>query len=184
MSTSNSIPSSIDTSNPLYLHPSDHPGMILVSKLFDGTGFAARKRGMTIALSAKNKLDFVKNGVIRATDVSQLSLWERCNNMVISWIFNTLSREIAESVLYTESAYQLWQELNDRYGQANGAKLYQLQKNLCQITQGNSDIATYFAKVKTNWDELTSLNLIPSCTCGAALQKEMKTSVSFNFLWD
>ncbi|KAJ0790577.1 putative transcription factor interactor and regulator CCHC(Zn) family [Helianthus annuus] len=168
MSVSNSNSSSIDASNPLYLHPSDHPGMILVSKSFDGTGLAAWKRGMTIALLAKNKLDFVKSEFVRPIKVSQLSLWERCNNMVISWILNTLSREIAESVLYTESAYQLWQDLNDRYGQANGAKLYQLQKNLCQITQRNNDIANYFAKVKTNWDGLSSLNLIPSCTCGAA----------------
>ncbi|XP_022024526.1 uncharacterized protein LOC110924849 [Helianthus annuus] len=170
-STSESLNSTaipIDSSNPLYLHPSDHPGMILISKSFDGTGFAAWKRGMTIALSAKNKLIFVKENLGQPSDVSQSALWERCNSMVISWILNTLSREIAESVLYTESAHQLWEELNDRYGQANGAKLYQLQKNLCEIHQGNTDIATYFAKVKTNWDELSSLNLVPSCTCGAS----------------
>ncbi|XP_076911873.1 uncharacterized protein LOC143569974 [Bidens hawaiensis] len=88
--------------------------------------------------------------------------------MVISWILNTLNHDIRDSVLYAETAQNLWNELNFRYGQASGARVYQLQKNLCQISQGSSDIATYFAKMKSNWDELNATNLIPSCTCGAA----------------
>ncbi|XP_076910969.1 uncharacterized protein LOC143568791 [Bidens hawaiensis] len=40
---------------------------------------------------------------------------------------------------------------------ANSAKIYQLQKNLCQITQGSSDIAIYFAKMKSNCDELNAI---------------------------
>ncbi|XP_076930278.1 uncharacterized protein LOC143595000 [Bidens hawaiensis] len=86
--------------------------------------------------------------------------------MVISWILNTLSREISECVLYTNTASQFWMELDDRYGQANGAKLYQLHKSLFANSQGNNDIATYITKMKSIWDELNSLNLIPSCNCG------------------
>ncbi|KAF5814097.1 hypothetical protein HanXRQr2_Chr03g0106681 [Helianthus annuus] len=86
--------------------------------------------------------------------------------MVISWILNALSKDISNSVLYAQTANQIWQELNDRYGQVNGAKLYQLHKNLCEISQGNNDIATYFTKVKCIWDELDSLNCIPVCSCG------------------
>lgn len=166
-SSSNVNNTSFDSSNPLYLHPADHPGMILVSKSFDGSGFGAWKRAITIALSAKNKLGFINGTISRPAD-SSLALWQRCNDMVISWILNTLSREISESVLYTETAQRLWTELNDRYGQANGAKLYQLQKNLCQISQGTNDIATYFTKIKSNWDELNALTLIPQCSCGAS----------------
>ncbi|XP_035830652.1 uncharacterized protein LOC118479895 [Helianthus annuus] len=159
----NSAVNSIDESNPLYLHPSDHPGMILVSKQFDGTGFGSWKRAMMIALSAKNKLGFVTGTV---TNSSNSDLWQRCNDMVISWIINTLAREISESVLYVQTASQLWKELNDRYGQANGTKFYQLQKSLCEISQGNSNIASYFTKIKCIWDEISSLYTIPPCSCG------------------
>lgn len=62
--------STIDVSNPLYLHPSDHPGLILVTKTFDGTGFGAWKRAMTIALSAINKLGFTDGKTPRPTDVN------------------------------------------------------------------------------------------------------------------
>ncbi|XP_076908531.1 uncharacterized protein LOC143565450 [Bidens hawaiensis] len=123
---------------------------------------------MSIALSAKNKLEFINNTVPMPANQAHLALWQRCNDMVISWILNTLNHNIRDSVLYAETAQTLWNELNSRYGQASGARVYQLQKNLCQISQGSSDIATYFAKMKYHWDELNAVNSIPSCTCGAA----------------
>ncbi|KAJ0581298.1 putative retrotransposon Copia-like protein [Helianthus annuus] len=158
----------LDSSNHLYLHPSDHPGMNLVSKSFDGTRFGAWKRAMTIALSAKNKLSFVNGVSTRPNDPFLVPQWQRCNDMVISWILNTLSRGISDSVLYTETAYKLWNELNDRYGQVNGAKLYQLQKSICEISQGSNDTATYFTKIKAIWDELSALNSLPNWSCGVS----------------
>ncbi|XP_076904645.1 uncharacterized protein LOC143560163 [Bidens hawaiensis] len=158
----------IDSSNPLYLHPSDHPDMILVSKFFDGNGYGAWKLAMTIALSAKNKLGFINNTVPMPANQAHLALWQRCNYMVISWILNTLNHDIRDSVLYAETAQTLWNELNARYGQACGARVHQLQKNLYQISQGSSGIATYFAKMKSYCDELNAVNFIPFCTCGAA----------------
>ena len=43
----------------LYLQPLDNPGMVLVSKSFDGLGFDSWKRAREIALTAKNKLGFI-----------------------------------------------------------------------------------------------------------------------------
>ncbi|XP_076938372.1 uncharacterized protein LOC143606503 [Bidens hawaiensis] len=164
----NSINNKIDSSNPLYIHPSDHPGMLLVSKVFDGSGFGAWKRAISIALSAKKKLGLV-NGEIEAPTIPiQLQTWQRCNDMVISWLLNALSKVISESVLYAQAANQIWKELSDRYGKPNGAKLYQLRERLCDISQGNNDIATYFSKKQMYWDELNSLSSIHLCSCGNA----------------
>ncbi|XP_076915821.1 uncharacterized protein LOC143575299 [Bidens hawaiensis] len=171
MATSNNsmVPNkTIDSSNPIYLHPYDHPGMIPVSNFFDGTSFGAWKRAMMIALSAKNKLCIINNNVTMPVNETHLAFWQRCNDMVISWILNTLTHDIRNSVLYAETAQILWNDLTSHYGQSNGAKIYQLQKNFCQITQGSCDIATYFAQMKSNWDELNAINTIPSCTCGVA----------------
>lgn len=104
--------------------------------------------------------------------------------MVISWILNTLSREISNSVIYASTSEALWTELNDRYGQSSGVRLYQLQKELCDLSQGNDDIATYFAKMKSAWDELVAVSLLPSCTCGAGplLLKHEEDQRLFQFL--
>ncbi|KAK9079847.1 hypothetical protein SSX86_001520 [Deinandra increscens subsp. villosa] len=166
--TSSSASSAVDSSDPLYLHSSDHPGLLLVSKVFDGSGFPAWKRAITIALSAKNKFGFVDGTVTQPSNTDLLPIWTRCNNMVISWILNTLSRDISDSVLYVDSAKSLWTELTERYEQSNGAKLYQLQKSLAAISQGNMDIATYYTKIKALWDELSVVDLPLACTCAVS----------------
>lgn len=41
------------------LHPSDYPGMNLVSSVFNGRGYGSWRRVVVIALSAKSKLGFI-----------------------------------------------------------------------------------------------------------------------------
>ena len=85
--------------------------------------------------------------------------------MFLSWLLNSLSNEIVESVLYSQNAKVLWSDLEDRFGQANGAKLFQLQKDLSVVVQINSSISAYFTKFKSFWDELDSLNTFIACSC-------------------
>lgn len=159
----------LDPSDPLFLSSSDHPGLTLVSKAFDGNSFGAWKKSMSIALSAKNKLGFITGKVVKPDETSSdFNQWQRCNDMVTSWILNVLSSDIAESILFSDSAYDIWKELEDLFDQANGAKLYQLKKDMCSFAQGTRDVATYFTKMKKIWDELNTLNVFPKCTCGAA----------------
>lgn len=87
--------------------------------------------------------------------------------MITSWILNTPSKEIGDSILYAENVAEMWNELGDRFGQSNGARWFQLQKDICFITQGNSDIATYYTKLKKIWDELALVSNLPRCSCGA-----------------
>ena len=49
---------------------------------------------MTTALLAKNKLGFVNGTILQPNDESDpiFSDWQRCNDLVLSWINNCLSR--------------------------------------------------------------------------------------------
>ena len=60
--------------------------------------------------------------------------------MVMPWILNVLSRSIADSIIYAKTARHMWVELEERFGQVNGAKLYHVQEEICNISQGASDI--------------------------------------------
>ncbi|XP_019233596.1 PREDICTED: uncharacterized protein LOC109214159 [Nicotiana attenuata] len=133
----------VDTSSPFYMHPSDNPGIALVPVPFDGFD----------------------------PDSSSYRLWERCDDLVTSWILNSLAEEIADSVEYVTDAIELWKELEDRYDQTNGTKLYQIQKEINDLSQGELDITGYYIKMKKLWEELTTLitksHFTCNCTCGA-----------------
>lgn len=57
---------------------------------------------MTIALSVKNKLGFI-NGSLLKPDGNDLNLLNsfRNSNMVISWILNSVSKEISASIVFS-----------------------------------------------------------------------------------
>lgn len=48
--------------------------------------------------------------------------------MVITWILNSISKDIAEAFLYTTSARNHWLDLEARFGESNGPLLYKLQE--------------------------------------------------------
>lgn len=99
-------------SNPLFLHTSDAPGMNLVNSTFDVKGYQGWRRSVLIALSAKNKLGLIDVSCVEPLNTtSTFSSWHRCNDMVTSWLLNSLSMDIAHSVIYSSIAKDLWIDL-------------------------------------------------------------------------
>ncbi|XP_009797410.1 uncharacterized protein LOC107769657 [Nicotiana tabacum] len=85
--------------------------------------------------------------------------------MVTSWILNSLSKEIADSVEYASDVVEWWKELEDRYEQTNGARLYQIQKEIKDLSQKALDVTSYYTKLKKLWEELNTLNKRTQCSC-------------------
>lgn len=155
-----------DTGSALYLHPSDSPGMMLVPVHFAGTGYRSWKSQVMQALSVKNKLGFIDGSCGQPDANSPLfRQWKMCNDMVTSWILNSMTKEISDSVESVGDSAELWKVLENRYDQINGAKIYQIQKEINNLTQGNLDITVYFARMNELWEELSSLNLRSRCNC-------------------
>ncbi|XP_055801293.1 uncharacterized protein LOC129870503 [Solanum dulcamara] len=85
----------------------------------------------------------------------------------------------ADSVIYSKTAKDLWKELEDRFGQSNGVQLYHLQqKKLSDLVQGSNDIAGYFTKIKSLWEELDALNSSVNCLCDCQCDGKEKMAKS------
>lgn len=110
----------LDPFHPLYLHPNDHPGLHLVNQILTGENFNQWRRAMTIALSAKIKLGMVNGTCAKPNATSSyLNLWSRCNDMVTSWLLNSVSPEIGSSIVYLNTAQEIWEDLHSRFTQSN-----------------------------------------------------------------
>ncbi|XP_016470676.2 uncharacterized protein LOC107792926 [Nicotiana tabacum] len=122
---------------------------------------------MLLGLSCKNKLGMIKGTIPKPRHTSpDFEAWIRCNDMVVAWILNGLDKKIRETVMYTKSAEKLWKEIERRFGQASGIKIYQIRKEISSISQGSSCIASYFNRIKKLWDELSFSVAYPDCVCG------------------
>ena len=96
-----------DPLSPYFLHHSDSPGLVLVSQQLTGDNYSSWNRVMTIALSVKNKLGFIDGSIPRPDSTDLLGSWIRNNNIVISWILNSVSKEISASILFSDSAREI-----------------------------------------------------------------------------
>lgn len=182
MSGESSQNSNVSSDDPYFLHHSDNPDTLLVNQQLTGENYASWSRSMTIALSVKNKLDFVTGDLPQppATDVIRFKAWNRNNNIVISWILNSISKEISSSVIYLKTASAIWNELKERFQQSNGPRIFQLKRDLMNTVQGQDSVSTYFTRLKVLWEELSNFDTHCTCglcTCGGA--KEIEHTMMF-----
>ncbi|KAL5773202.1 hypothetical protein ACOSQ2_013126 [Xanthoceras sorbifolium] len=111
---------------------------------------------MLIALSMKNNLGFIDSSILRP-EGNQLDL-------LASWILNSVSKDIFASVIFTESAHEIWHDLKDCFQQRNGPRIFQLRRELMNLNQYQNPVNIFFTKLKTIWEELN--NYRPNCSCG------------------
>ncbi|KAM2708273.1 hypothetical protein EV2_046092 [Malus domestica] len=110
---------------------------------------------MITALSAKSKEGFI-DGTIkrpRGTSATELQRWTRSNNLVKSWLLNSVSQDIRASVIYNNIAHDIWDDLKERFSHVNSVHLFHIEQEIHGCVQGNMNIGDYYTKLKGLWDE-------------------------------
>ncbi|XP_025627756.1 uncharacterized protein [Arachis hypogaea] len=74
------------------------------------------------------------------------------------------SPEIAQSVLWIDSAMELWKELQHRYQRGDIFRIAELEEELFTVKQGDLSITGYYTKLKRIWEELDNYRPIPQCS--------------------
>ena len=175
-SSSSSRSSSVldDPSNPLYLHHEESPGAMLVYQTLVGENYPTWERSMRMALIAKNKLEFIDGTLTLSSPMVKTSLaiqaWIHCDKMVASWIHNSVSKEIATSIVYKDTALEIWNDLRERLSQANGPRVFQLQKDIAftnnetHMTNNVIQLAVHSTSMAGNFPSLQNFHS-PDFSC-------------------
>ncbi|XP_075490977.1 uncharacterized protein LOC142529351 [Primulina tabacum] len=154
----------------LYVNPSDTHGLNLINEQLIGTdNYGIWSRAMVIALRAKNKLAFIDGSCSRpAPGANTILQWERCNAIVLSWLMNSVSKEIFGGIVYSTDAAAVWEDLREQFDKVNGSRIFTLHREIGKLVQGNNSISVYYSKLRQLWDEFGSLVALPTCSCEAA----------------
>ncbi|CAL9002118.1 unnamed protein product, partial [Prunus brigantina] len=99
----------MDFNDPYYINPSDHTGHAIVTRPLEGDNYATLSRAMMMSLEAKNKLGFV-DGTIKEPSAKdpKYGAWRRCNQIVKSWILNSISPTLTNTVIFSNTAVEVW----------------------------------------------------------------------------
>ncbi|XP_042984118.1 uncharacterized protein LOC122313306 [Carya illinoinensis] len=154
--------------SPYFIQPGENASSPLVPELLTTKNYITWSRSMRRALNIKNKLGFLESKISKPLDSDPLFLpWERCNDMIIAWLQNSVGPDLRPTIAHAETAAEVWSDLRERFSIKNAPRIFQLTKAVSSLTQDTDSVSIYYNKLKGYWDELEVYEPMPLCTCGS-----------------
>ena len=149
-----------------FVHPSEGPNSVLATPPLNGSNYLSWSRSMRRAFGAKNKLPFIDRSlpVPNLLDLNSSS-WERCNHLIHSWIINSVSEPIAQTLVFHEYVFYVWEDLKERFSKADRIRIAAIRSSIHSLKQGSKSVLEYFTELKSLWEELNSHCPLPMCSC-------------------
>ncbi|XP_022884054.1 uncharacterized protein LOC111400852 isoform X2 [Olea europaea var. sylvestris] len=140
--------------SPYFIGANESSGALLVTQMLDANNYHSWARSIKRALRIKNKLGFIDGSLCAPADAENplMELWLRCNDIVISWLQNTMTVDIKASTLYVETAHQLWVEIEQRLAQQNAPRIYEIKQGIAALMQGHDT-----ARIALTQDEISKV---------------------------
>ncbi|PKI50438.1 hypothetical protein CRG98_029188 [Punica granatum] len=126
-----------------------------------------------LTLRAKNKVGFIDGTLPKPADGDpNKPLWVMANSLVVTWIVNSLEKDLQPNITCIENAQILWEDLRQCFSQGKETRIYQLKNKIYGSRQEGKLVAEYYGSLKGLWDELDNLmesvTCSYACVCGAA----------------
>ena len=96
----------------LFLYHAENSSLVLVTQpLIGGENYATWACAVRKALLTKNKLGFIDGTLILSSPLvstpSNVQAWIRCDNMVGTWLTNSVSPKLQASIIYEDTALEI-----------------------------------------------------------------------------
>ncbi|KAI3523164.1 hypothetical protein L1887_01221 [Cichorium endivia] len=155
-----------DHGSPYYLHPSDYPRQMQVNETLNDSNYLDWVQEMENFLFAKNKIGFV-DGTLQKPEKTHANhmAWLRCDAMLKGWLTTAMEKEIRSSVKYASTAQDIWNDLRERFGKESAPRAYELKQLLTTTKQDGASVSAYYTKLRSLWDEISSVFTVPRCSC-------------------
>ncbi|XP_062001270.1 uncharacterized protein LOC133718447 [Rosa rugosa] len=162
--------------------PEGNPNQRLCSVLLNEFNYLPWSRAITLALGGRSKLSFINNkSKIPDASSSEYESWLSNDQLVMSWLLNSMEPKLAEIFSYSESSRHLWDAVKDMYGNLNNAaRVFQLKNDLAGIQQGNLSFVQHLGNLKAQWNELDMYR--PHTTDATILLKRAEEDKIFQLL--
>ena len=114
-----------------FVHPSEGPTSLTVFPKLDGSSSVAWNHSMKCALGMKNKLRFIY-GSITTPNIQDLNCnaWESYNHLVQSWLINSVSDSIAQTIVLYDTTFDVWHNLHEHFSKVDRIHIATLRSSI------------------------------------------------------
>ncbi|CAN1819859.1 hypothetical protein LINPERHAP1_LOCUS28873 [Linum perenne] len=79
-------------------------------------------------------------------------VWNENDNLVRSWLINSMNSNIGENFLLHQTAQEIWEDARDTYSTTdNSSALFEVETQLYNLKQGEMDASEYFNTLGRYW---------------------------------
>ncbi|KAL8131529.1 hypothetical protein AgCh_007455 [Apium graveolens] len=113
-------------------------------------------KSIMMFVSGKGRDDYF-TGVAKPPNKSDptFKVWRSENNMVMSWLINSMSTEIGENFLLYSTAQEIWEAARDTFSSGeNTSELFHIESIFQDLKQGTSSVTVYFSNLTRNWQQI------------------------------
>ena len=162
MATSNQSSSTVEVSSgpdsnaaPTQGTPENSPILITSHKL-NGHNYLQWSQSVMMFVCGKGRDDFLTGATAAPKqDDPNFRTWNAANNMVMSWLINSMNNEIGENFLLYSTAKEIWDAAKETYSSSeNTSELFEVESHLHDLRQGESSVTIYFNTLSRYWQQL------------------------------
>ena len=95
--------------------------------------------------------------VVTETANPEFVKWVRKDQLVMAWLFRSLTEEALRSVYGLHSAHEVWISLAKKYNHVSATRKLDLQRKLQGMTKNQKSMSEYLGDVKSVCDQLDSI---------------------------
>jgi hypothetical protein len=85
--------------------------------------------------------------------------------LIHSWLLNSVSESIAQSIVFIENVVDAWNDLKDRFAQGDLVRVSELMQEIYALKQDSKSVTEFYSELKILWEELEIYMPIPTCVC-------------------
>lgn len=155
--SSSEVTSKSDSTPMTATHGNSESGSILItSHKLNGQNYLQWSQSVLMFISGKGKDEYLTDEIeIPEKGDPKYRLWKSDNNMIMSWLINSMNNDIGENFLLYGTAKEIWDAAKETYSSSeNTAELFQIETILHDFRQENLSVTQYFNTLTRHWQQL------------------------------
>ncbi|RVW54511.1 Retrovirus-related Pol polyprotein from transposon TNT 1-94 [Vitis vinifera] len=155
-STSNIIISSSSSS-----HQMETSHLPITAHKLNGQNYLQWSQSILMFIRGKEKDDYITgDSAAPETTASTYKKWIAENNMVMSWLVNSMTADIGENFLSFDTAKEIWDTAKETFSdKENTSEIIQIEGILHDLRQGNLTVTEYFNTLTHLWRQLDTFEV-------------------------
>ncbi|KAK2452382.1 putative mitochondrial protein [Trifolium repens] len=150
----NASSSQIKTNPGVALETTTH--LPITGHKLNGNNYLQWSQSVLMFVSGKGKDEYLTGETVAPeTGDPTFKQWKTENNMVMSWLINSMTNEIGENFLLYTTANEIWNDAKEFYSSKdNTSAIFEIETMLQDLKQGDLSVTQFYNTLTRQWQQL------------------------------